>query len=252
VGGTYEIGFCVSAAARGVERKVNSGKGRRDSTPRAQQHTQFAISTMAITHQQAQEAGSPPGPAASQSRRGSRWRVAACLILGALWAVAHSSPVAAERPTEYDVKAAFLYSFPSFVGWPNQALPDTASILTIGILGEDPFGDAFRAFAHKAAGGRLAKIKRSTRLQELPLCHVLFICNSERRYLPQILEHLRGRPVLTVGDTDGFAEAGVMMNFRLEENRVRFDINSAAAERASLVVSAKLLKLARIVQEDPR
>lgn len=191
----------------------------------------------------------PRPPASAVENRPRWWRV--CQLVGWLIAVATLSaiPAPAQRASEYEIKAAFLYSFPSFVEWSPQALPDSATSLTIGILGDDPFGDALKPFAGKTVHGRSVVIRRSTRLQELPLCHVLFICESERRYLPQIMEHLSGRSVLTVGEMEGFAEAGVIISFYQSRNRVRFEINAAAAERAGLRLSAKLLKLGRLVEE---
>lgn len=172
------------------------------------------------------------------------------VVLFILWAIAlPPSPALAQRPSEYQVKAAFIYNFPNFVDWPEGTLPDTTTALTIGILGKDPFGDAFDPFLARAVKGRKGIIRRSTRLQELPFCHILFICESEKKYLPQILEHFRGRPVLTVGETEGFAQAGVMINLVLKGNKVGFEVNVDAVERARLKLSAKLLLLATIVKE---
>ena len=165
---------------------------------------------------------------------------------------AQFSPALGQRPSEYQVKAAFLFNFPNFVEWPAEVLPDTSTTLTIGILGKDPFGGAFVPFVGKAVRGRTLIVERSTRLQELPFCHILFICDSEEKYLPQILEHFRNRSVLTIGETKGFARAGVMINFVLHENKVRLEINVEATERAGLKLSSKLLKLAQIVQEEQR
>jgi len=164
--------------------------------------------------------------------------------------VVPSAPVLGQRPSEYQVKAAFLYNFPNFVEWPAEVFPDTATTLTIGILGKDSFGGAFAPFVGEIVRGRTLVVERSTRLQELPFCHILFISVSEEKYLPQILEHFRDRSVLTVGETPGYAQAGVMINFVLQENKVRFEINVAATERVNLKLSSKLLKLARIVQEE--
>jgi hypothetical protein len=172
------------------------------------------------------------------------------VVLLALWATALMPvPALAQRPSEYQVKAAFIYNFPNFVDWPEGALPDTTTALTIGILGKDPFGDAFAPFLSRAVKGRKGIIRRSTRLQELPFCHILFICESEKKYLPQILEHFRGRPVLTVGETEGFAQTGVMINLVLKGNKVGFEVNVDAVEQARLKLSAKLLDLATIVKE---
>jgi len=172
------------------------------------------------------------------------------VVLLALWCiVALSAPLTAQRPSEYQVKAAFLFNFPNFVEWPREILADTTTTLTIGVLGKDPFGDAFTPFLDKRVKGRKTVVHRSTRLQELPFCHVLFICESERKFLPQILEHVEGRGVLTIGESEGFAQNGVVINFVLQGNKVRFQINVDSAARAGLKLSAKLLELALIVQE---
>lgn len=175
-------------------------------------------------------------------------RIAASHLLVAffLTVLLLGSATADQRPSEHQVKAAFLFSLASFVDWPESERVDT---LSIGILGQDPFGDAFAPFLDKQIKDRPVQIHRSTRLQELPPCQVLFICPSEVRYLSQILAYLGDRSVLTVGETEGFAAAGVMINFYLEESKVRFEINVEATQRAGLRLSSKLLKLARLVEE---
>lgn len=177
------------------------------------------------------------------------WRAGIILLL-LLCALPRPLPVDAQRPSEHQVKAAFLFNFPNFVEWPADVLTDTSTTLTIGILGKDPFGNVFLPFIEKTVKGRKARLERSDRLQELPFCHVLYICESEKKYLPQILEQFRGRSVLTVSASEGFAQAGVMINFVLEKSKVRFEINVDAAEGAGLKLSAKLLKLARIIEKE--
>ena len=80
-------------------------------------------------------------------------------------------------------------------------------------------------------------------------CRVLFIAASESSNLRRVLKDIKGNVTLTVGDTNGYAAQGVMVNFYPESNKVRFEINVDAARRASLRISSQLLKLARIVQE---
>ena len=185
------------------------------------------------------------------SRSLSRWMQRAGIILLSLLCILQRPlPAEAQRPSEHQVRAAFLFNFPNFVEWPADILTDSSMTLTIGILGKDSFGNVFAPFIEKTVKGRRVRLERSNRLQELPFCHVLYICESEKKYLPQILEQFRGRSVLTVGASEGFAQAGVMINFVLEKNKVRFEINVDAAESAGLKLSAKLLKLARIIEEE--
>lgn len=182
-------------------------------------------------------------------KRGRRLSCGA-LYLSLVLILATACPSLAQRPSEYQVKAAFLYNFTNFVEWPASTLPDSAMPLTIGILGDDPFAAAFAPFNNKLNRGRMLHIVRSTRLQELPFCHILFIAKSENKHLPQILEYFKDRHVLTVSETPDFVSSGGMINFVLIDKKVRFEINVDAAERAGLKLSSKLLKLAILVTDN--
>lgn len=154
----------------------------------------------------------------------------------------------AQQPSEHQVKAAFLFNFANFVQWPPDALTDTTT-LTIGILGDDPFGNAFKPFERRKIKGHPLRIVHSTRLQELPTCHVLFISNSEEKHLEKIFQHLRDRPVLTVSESAKFARSGGMINFVLQDKKVRFEINLQQTREAKLKLSSKLLKLAIVIDD---
>ena len=165
-------------------------------------------------------------------------------MLAVISMAATPAPAADEKPAEYAVKAAFLYSFARFTDWP-AAQPDT---LHICILGEDPFGDAFDR-VRKAAAPQPVRIVHTTTLSPAPSCHILYISRSESARLGHILALVGTRPVLTVSDVGGFAERGGMVCFVMRDKRVRFQINTAAAERAGIGLSAKLLRLAELVEE---
>jgi len=149
-------------------------------------------------------------------------------------------------PSEYDVKAAFLFNFAKFVEWPADALPADGTFV-IGVAGADPFQRALRDLEGASVAGRRLVVRRWTRLEEAPACQILFISASEEERLPAILQRIGGRPILTVGDADGFAARGVMINFRTREQKIRFEINLASAEAAGLKLSSQLLKLATLV-----
>lgn len=172
-------------------------------------------------------------------------RAIACALLGAaLGAQGQEAP-----PTEYQVKAAFLYNFGRFVEWPQSAAP--ASAFTICVLGKDPFGKALdKLIQGKSLQGRKLAARRLERVEDAGDCRILFISPSEDARLTQILAGLRGRSVLTVGEAKRFAERGGMINFRLEAGRVRFEINPEAAAQAGLTISSQLLRLATIVHQD--
>ncbi|MBI4548186.1 MAG: YfiR family protein [Ignavibacteriae bacterium] len=153
-------------------------------------------------------------------------------------------------PTEYQVKAAFLYNFAKFVEWSPETFSDTTTPIVIGILGEDPFeADLDTIVKDKNINGREFVVRRFQALKELEQCHILFISSSEQKDMPKILRRLRNSGMLTVSEVEHFAHIGGMINLVVEENKVRFEINVEAAEREGLKISSQLLKLARIVSE---
>ena len=155
-------------------------------------------------------------------------------------------------PLEYELKAAFLDNFVKFVEWPPEAFAVARSPLTICVYGTDPFGTSLDGVVRgESLGERSLLIQRPEKLDELRDCHVLFVSRSERQRMPEVLARVEGTPVLTVGDTDGFLRAGGMINFVLEDNKVRFLINQAAAERSGLRISSKLLRLAKGTTPSP-
>lgn len=153
-----------------------------------------------------------------------------------------------QSPGEYQVKAAFLYNFAKFIDWPTNVSPDPNSPFILGIVGDDPFGsDLEQTINGKGINGRRLVIKRFKRGQALEFCHILFISSSEQGRLPQILGSLKGSSVLTVGEVEQFTRSGGIINFTLKDDKVRFEINLGAAERAGLRISSKLLKLGEVI-----
>ena len=159
----------------------------------------------------------------------------------------------AEAPSfEYQVKAACLYNFAKFVDWPPRAFADRNSPIVFGILGDDPFGNALEAIIkNKTVNGRTLTIKRSRRVEDLKDCHVLFISRSEQTRDAQILKSLEGLSILTVSDTEEFLADGGIINFKMQNNKVRFEANVATAQRAALKISSELLDLAIAVRSTP-
>lgn len=152
---------------------------------------------------------------------------------------------AQEAYREYDVKAAFLYNFVKFVEWPAAAFRDDRSPIEICVFGTDPFGQSLGDVVKgETVGGRGLTVRRPASLGSFEGCHVLFVCASERERISEVLAAAGRRPVLTVADSEGFLRAGGMINFILDEGRVRFRINEAPAERVRLTISSKLLRLA--------
>jgi len=181
------------------------------------------------------------------------WAGRLCLWAGRLCPAAHGGPAhGAEPPTapEYEVKAAFLFHFASFVSWPAGAPKGGEKLFTIGILGDDPFGKALDSIAQaKAVGGKKMAVRRFRAVEDYAPCHILFISSSVESHLPAILKKVAGSGALLVGDAAGLARRGVHIGFYIEDDRVRFEANPAAAERDGLKLSAKLLRLARVVED---
>jgi hypothetical protein len=182
-------------------------------------------------------------------QRGSLFRLAA-LAAGLSAAAARAQPDAPARtpPTEYAVKAAFLYNFARFVEWPPDAFHDAQEPFVIVVLGQDPFGAVLDdTVAGKTAFGRRIEVRRASRVEDVRDAHIVFVCASERANTPAILKTLERPGVLTVGDIDGFAEHGGAINFTMQARKVRFQINPQRAEQARLKMSSQLLKLATLV-----
>ena len=151
-------------------------------------------------------------------------------------------------PTEYEVKAAFLYNFARFVEWPRDVVPPDGASFRIAILGEDPFGPALEsALSGKRVLEHPLEVTRVKRAEDALAAHIVFVSASEAPRLERVLRVLGGHSVLTVGDTDEFARRGGIIGFRTDERRVRFEINPDEAARARLKLSSHLLRLARVV-----
>jgi hypothetical protein len=149
------------------------------------------------------------------------------------------------QPTEYQIKAAFLFNFAKFVEWPAEAFATTNSPLVIGVLGQNVFGDNLeRTISNKTINNRPLLCKEFRSVTEATNCQILFISASEAARFPKIVDALHGTSVLTVSESDQFIEAGGMINFVIEANKIRFQINAEAAKKSGLSISSKLLSLA--------
>jgi YfiR/HmsC-like len=180
--------------------------------------------------------------------RGGLFSCLAALLLAVYFPLANRAVYADLPPTEYQVKAAFLFNFLKFVEWPEDSAADPHGKWVIGFVGDSPVGDELtRLVQGKNVLGRDLQVKKFQAADSPRACNVLFISESEKKRLPSILAELRGSSVLTVADMDNFIGAGGMIQFVVEDARVRVAIDVGATGRARLKVSSKLLSLARIV-----
>jgi hypothetical protein len=148
---------------------------------------------------------------------------------------------------EYAIKAAYLYQFGHYVQWPASSFTNDRSPLVIGVLGTDPFGGILDEIARtKRIEGRPIVVRRFASMAEYTYCHILFITASvsaEQR--AAAFQKLQGVATLIVGEEPGFAEHGGTINFVLDENKIRFEINTEVAKQEQLQISSKLLSLAK-------
>lgn len=144
---------------------------------------------------------------------------------------------------EYELKAAFIYNFISFTEWPGKI----GANINICTLGDDPLNIPLGALQKKSVKGAAIVVHHLYIGDEVKNCHVVFISDSERINFQKILSGLKSMPTLTVTDSEGFAAQGVMIELGLEERHIVFKINAEAAKQAQLMISSKLLRLAKVV-----
>jgi len=156
-----------------------------------------------------------------------------------------SNTFAQQQPSEYDLKAAFLFNFAKFVEWPPEVFAGTNSPIVIGILGKDVFGDTLgKIINDRKVNNRGFAFRHFDSANEATNCQILFVSSSERNDFAKIVSALHNASVLTVSEADGFLKAGGMINFLIEGKNIRFQISDEAAKKAQLKVSSKLLSLA--------
>jgi len=196
---------------------------------------------------QAQKVSRESSPAWLRRGLGPHWKWLAIRVILCFLAVVTQ----AQSATEFQVKAAFLFNFAKFVEWPADAFSSADAPLQICVLGRDPFGHEFEEMiADKTVNGHRIEVIHPSGVPQAKSCQIIFVAASEKQQVREVLHGLRGASVLTVGDSAGFARMGGIINFVLDESRVRFEVNVKAAERAHLKVSARLLTVAKLIVTD--
>jgi hypothetical protein len=196
-------------------------------------------------------------PMRMQRRLGGKTTVAllilACLGFGLASATGQSPadpPLAADAVNsqfEYNVKGAFLYSFGRYVEWPENAFAAKDAPFVIGIFGENPFGDVLDRIAQKKTIlERRIEVRKFDSLDHLSTCNILFVTHKiSVEKLRHLIEKLSEKPILLVGEMPQFTESGGDVNFFLDGDRVRFEINVDAIHRKKMQIDAKLLNLGK-------
>jgi hypothetical protein len=191
----------------------------------------------------------PEGRVPSSSRGFRPWLV----VVAVAWVLVAVPCVRAQssKPTDYDVKAAYLYNFGHFVEWPANVASAQNEPFTVCVLGQDPFGPVLdTTLAGETIAGKRVAAKRISTLDEAGSCQILFLSSAEEARLNSIIKALSKQAVLTVSDMPEFAKRGGMLQFVLEGKRVRFEVNLAAVQHAGLSLSSELLKVATTVRRN--
>ena len=155
------------------------------------------------------------------------------------------------QATEYQLKAAFLKNFVAFTTWPEECFERARSPFVVGVVGKDPFGKVVDLiFEGQKVGQHAVEVRRFERGSDVENCHLLFVPSAQTRNLKTIQRAISGQSVLVVGESKHFARKGGVVGFVIEDTKLRFEVNPSAAKRAKLRISSKLLRLARIVEDE--
>lgn len=171
-------------------------------------------------------------------------------LLALLIAPFPAGPARSAPPSETQIKAAYLVNFAKLFEWPSGALGSGSDPFLVCLISQrDGIALPLNSMAGKNIQGHALLVKQNARLSELRDCRMVVLEAGDENRLPAVLEALADAPALTVGDFDEFSRRGGMIELAFQDNRIVFDINRDATNRARLSPSAQLLKLARIVRQ---
>lgn len=174
------------------------------------------------------------------------WRATLC---AAVLLIAAAGKVWGQTASEYEVKAAFLVNFAKYVEWPASVFSSPVSPVRLCILGQDPFGATLNELVDKSAGTmRSLAVERVPTAEAAGDCQIVYVDREYRWEIHRDLALLRDKPVLTVGESRDFIDAGGVVAFRVEEGRVRLTISLPASRQSQLKISSRLLGLAKVVE----
>ncbi len=143
---------------------------------------------------------------------------------------------------EYQIKASYLFNLTQFVEWPDSALPTTNTALVIGILGENPFGSYLEdVVSGEVVGGHPLVIQQNKNVEEIKICHILFINLADPEELRLAIAGLKGQTILTVSDRSDFIQDGGMIRFMTRDSKILIQINPVPVKDVHLIISSKLL-----------
>ena len=152
----------------------------------------------------------------------------------------------AQAVSEPAVKAAFLYKFIGYVEWPPSALPPDVPYVIGTLGGDDVASELERIVAARSINGRRVTVRRLREGEPVRGVHVLYLARGQAN-VPEILRAERGQPVLTVTESERGLQQGGIVNLVTLEDRVGFEVSLDAAEQAGLVISSRMLAVAKRV-----
>jgi len=152
---------------------------------------------------------------------------------------------------EYYRKAALLAVFSEYIQWPEQSgIADKSTPFIIGVIGTNPFGDILKASFTQEQNKIKDKpvvIRLISKMDQINGCHILFISKSNEPQLPQLMDFLKQKPIVTIAETKGFGKKGVMFNFFKTRGEIRFEINGASLRDSRLIVDSQLLSIGKVI-----
>ncbi len=172
------------------------------------------------------------------------------LTLTSVLVIPSAAAVPTQELSETQVKAAFLFNFSKFIEWPAETFSASKNSVSICVIGSETFAATLEEVTKaKLVNGRNIVVSRSQPSADLRSCHIIFVSADAGSRFKEILGKVKDAHVLTVSEVDGFAQSGGVINFIIRADKLRFEINIDAAERAGLRISSRLLSLARVVHD---
>lgn len=169
-----------------------------------------------------------------------------CLLFCSLGGAAQE--LAVDNP--YKVQAAFIRHFAHYVNWPDRTFAGDKESWRICIAGPDPFGQVLeQTLKGREEQGRSFRVIRSDDMEVLVQCHIVFIAYKDAARRRYVMEQLKHKPILSVGESPDFLREGGVIAFQTSD-RVRIGVNLDQAKAASLVIQTRMLEVSSEVLEN--
>jgi hypothetical protein len=181
--------------------------------------------------------------------RGAAWLSAAVAIL---LGVTPGAGKPSNETAEYPVKLAFIYQLALYVRWPSDSFATPTTPLVVCVVGDDPFDpDLERELQSHSVDNHPIMVRKARRRDNLRTCHMVFVAAQESKQAAGVIGELKGAAILTIGESQGFAEQGGIVNFTVQQSKLHLEVNLDAARQTPLTISSRVLALARIVRGPP-